>query len=210
MLADGTGCACKWGRHYNSTRTECELESCQTIGTTTICATLDPHAYCGHSETPAANFNDGSDCSCLWGWKYNGSACTGGAPTPPPTPINQNCGQPGSTTNCTKLDPEASCGSSGFPGSAFADGTGCSCKVKKEEKKTLSRRAFPAKYYPVSRRTAALLLFYSVFICFLPVVTSRIRILFPLTSLARSLQWGWKYNNKTDSCCDDITIVCKQ
>jgi len=58
-------------------------KNCQALGSITNCTALDHNAYCGTSAEPAANFNDGTGCSCDFGYKYDKTTktCTG---TPPP------------------------------------------------------------------------------------------------------------------------------
>ena len=58
---------------------------CSVVGCATNCPSFSPKAFCGASAFPGAQFNDGSGCSCDWGYTWTGTACTSG-PTPPPVP----------------------------------------------------------------------------------------------------------------------------
>jgi hypothetical protein len=42
-------------------------------GAAADCPALDPRASCGSSDFPGAGFNDGTGCSCSYGWKYDGA-----------------------------------------------------------------------------------------------------------------------------------------
>jgi hypothetical protein len=114
-------------------------KDCSTLGSQTNCTALDPKAYCGESAVKAAQFADGSGCSCDYGLIYDTKThhCVKGvAPTPapavptpaPPGPAPKNCSTIGSKTSCIALDPEAYCGESDVKAAQFDDGTGCSCK----------------------------------------------------------------------------------
>ena len=46
-------------------------KDCHTSGSTTNCTALDKHAYCGESQAPAGRFDDGTGCSCDWGYNYS-------------------------------------------------------------------------------------------------------------------------------------------
>lgn len=52
-------------------------KNCNDPGTKTKCNSTDPNAYCGTSTDPAAQFNDGSGCSCDFGFTFNGVKCVG-------------------------------------------------------------------------------------------------------------------------------------
>ena len=51
-------------------------------GSTTNCTAIDPNAYCGTSDEPAANFDDGTGCACDYGLNYDWATkkCEGKAP----------------------------------------------------------------------------------------------------------------------------------
>ena len=56
------------------------LKNCKTVGTNTICNTLDPQATCGNSTYHGSSFNDGPGCG--WGYVYKANKCKSDT-TPP-------------------------------------------------------------------------------------------------------------------------------
>jgi hypothetical protein len=57
---------------------------------------ITPSRYCGGSDDPAANFNDGTGCACKWGYTYDTKAqkCVGGPGPDPGVVCTDSAGRP--------------------------------------------------------------------------------------------------------------------